>query len=90
MFVFLMVCIFTFVRLGAAIVAYDTAIEAIFLYSVDCIWKDKEFNSQLEYNKMMPVVLFMGQFWNWDMWSVIDIENRDKIRINYLKHQNLK
>ena len=86
--VFIFLTLFCFTRIAAMTVAYDTVVDAIFLYSMNSISKNTDFDFKKEYDSMLSPYVFLLQFWNWDMWSIIAEENREKIRNFYLVFKN--
>lgn len=76
--------IFLLVRFAATTVAYDTAMDAIFQYAMRPTKKNNDFDMSKEFKRMLPTTSYFFQFWNWDMWTIIDKEYRERIRINYL------
>ena len=82
--IIILLVIFLLVRFAATTIAYETAMDAIFQYAMQPTERNGDFDMSKEFKRMLPITSYFFQFWNWDMWTVIDKEYREKIRINYL------
>lgn len=82
--IIILLVFFILLRIFATEMAYDTIIDAIFYYSIQCNGKNNQFDLQKEFERMLPVSSYFFQFWNWDIWTIVAEEYRERIRVNYV------
>ena len=71
-------------RLTLTYFAYEIIYDAIFCYFSDNSLDYINFDADYVYDKMLNPILFFFQIWKFDVWSIIDEDNREKIKTYYL------
>lgn len=82
--------VFLILRVFFVVIAYDNIIDAIAIYYLNRIWRDKFSMGDLddEFNKMKSLYVYYFEFWNWNKWNIIAKTNRQEIKNFYLSRKS--